>query len=525
MNEPGPPTPPGPIVTPRIGSNVGPLRGASRRTAEPCTLVIFGASGDLAHRKLIPALYNLALDGSLPSPFGLVGYSRSSYADGEFQDELKASSSEFSRRQPVDAGVWDRFARGMSYCAGNFTDLQGYERLKTALEASEQRTGVPGNRIFYLATPPSAFATILNNLSAAGLIRKGEDRPWTRVVIEKPFGHDLASARSLNQTVHAAIDERLVYRIDHYLGKETVQNIMALRFANSIFEPLLSRRHVDHVQITVAEEIGVEGRGAYYEEAGVLRDMVQNHMMQLLTLTAMEAPVAFDADAVRDEKVKVLRAIRPIGKDEVGRRTVRGQYGGGQAAGKPLPPYRAEAGVAQSSMTPTFVALSLAIDNWRWAGVPFYLRTGKRLARRLTEIAIQFESIPHALFGADQDGDRPNTLILRIQPDEGIAIRFAAKVPGEAMQLREVTFDFRYGSAFGEQAPEAYERLLLDCILGDATLFTREDEVEASWRLMDPILQGWQEHPKVFPYDSGSWGPSESDELLARDGRVWRRPA
>jgi glucose-6-phosphate 1-dehydrogenase len=437
---------------------------------------------------------------------------------------MKDASNQFSRRRPVDAKVWEKFAGGMSYCAGNFDDLQGYQKLKTALEASEKRTGVPGNRVFYLATPPSAFAPILKNLSASGLIKKGDSKPWTRVVIEKPFGHDLASARELNQIVHAAIDEPSVYRIDHYLGKETVQNIMALRFANSIFEPLLNRRHVDHVQITVAEDIGVEGRGAYYEEAGVLRDMVQNHMMQLLTLTAMEAPVAFDADAVRDEKVKVLRAVRPIGKDDVGRLTVRGQYQEKKVADKLLPAYRAEKGVAKDSTTPTFVGLSFAIDNWRWAGVPFYLRTGKRLARRLTEIAIQFESIPHPLFGKEPTGDKPNTLILRIQPDEGIAIGFAAKVPGEAMQLRDVTFDFRYGAAFGEQAPEAYERLLLDCILGDATLFTREDEVEASWKLIDPILEGWKAQPQVSTYESGSWGPSESDALLARDGRAWRSP-
>ena len=323
--------------------------------------------------------------------------------------------------------------------------------------------------------------------------------------------------------VHAGCDERQVYRIDHYLGKETVQNILALRFANSIFEPILSRKYVDHIQITAAESIGVEGRGGYYEEAGILRDMVQNHMMQLLTLTAMEPPVAFDADAVRDEKVKVLRALHPIAPSEVGRISVRGQYQEGEADGKKLAAYRSEAGVAPDSMTPTFVALSLRVENWRWAGVPFYLRTGKRLAKRLTEIAIHFQSIPHALFGMGGD-DRPNVLILRIQPDEGIAIRFVAKVPGEAMQLRDVTFDFRYGAAFGEQPPEAYERLLLDCILGDATLFTREDEVEASWRIMDPILQGWREHPRVSPYDPASWGPSEAEELLARDGRSWRKP-
>ncbi len=511
-----------PYIAPTVGQTVHADQPA--RSAEPCTIVILGASGDLAHRKLVPALYNLALDGALPSPFGLVGYSRTPYTDDEFRAEMKEAVSEHSRRTPIDAAVWDRFAKSMSYCTGDFGNLEAYQKLKTCLEADEKRTGAGGNRIFYLATPPSVFPIILGNLSASGLLRKGTTAPWSRVVIEKPFGRDLASARSLNEIVHKSCDERQVYRIDHYLGKETVQNILALRFANSIFEPLLSRRHVDHVQITAAEELGVEGRGGYYEEAGVLRDMVQNHMMQLLTLTTMEAPAAFDADAVRDEKVKVLRAIRPIAQNEVGRYTVRGQYRATKLGGKDLPGYRGEPGVSPNSTTPTFVALALSIDNWRWAGVPFYLRTGKRLARRLTEIAIHFESIPHPLFGHDTGTDRPNTLILRIQPDEGIAIRFAAKVPGEAMQLREVTFDFRYGAAFGEQAPEAYERLLLDCILGDATLFTREDEVEASWRLMDPILQGWKAQPRVSPYDCGSWGPAEADELIARDGRTWRKP-
>jgi glucose-6-phosphate 1-dehydrogenase len=511
-----------PHIEPQVGRMV--RGGGAARQAEPCTIVIFGASGDLAHRKLVPALYNLALDGSLPSPFGLVGFSRTPYTDDELSAELKEGTAEFSRRKPLDAAIWSKFERGVSYCAGNFDDAASYKKLASCIEASEKRTGASGNRIFYLATPPSVFGTILSNLAASGLLKKGEGRPWTRAVIEKPFGRDLASAQALNRTVHAACDELQVYRIDHYLGKETVQNILALRFANSIFEPLLSRRHVDHVQITAAEEIGVEARGAYYEEAGVLRDMVQNHMMQLLTLTTMEAPAAFDADAVRDEKVKVLRAIRPISADEVGRYTVRGQYQETKVGGQVLPGYRSEAGVSKTSMTPTFVALSLRVDNWRWAGVPFYLRTGKRLAKRLTEIAVHFESLPHALFDHQPSGDRPNVLILRIQPDEGIAIRFAAKVPGEAMQLREVTFDFRYGAAFGEQAPEAYERLLLDCILGDATLFTREDEVETSWRLMDPILEGWRQHPRVAPYDCGSWGPSESDELLARDRRVWRKP-
>ncbi len=511
-----------PRVEPTVGETVWP--GAGPREVEPCTFVVLGASGDLAHRKLVPAFYNLALDHALPSPFGLVGYSRTPYTDDQFRGEMKEAAAEHSRRQPIDATVWDGFARSMTYCAGEFDDPASYGRLRACLEANERRTGAPGNRVFYLATPPSTFPEILGNLSASGLLKKSASSPWSRVVIEKPFGRDLASARRLNEIVHRACDERQVFRIDHYLGKETVQNILALRFANSIFEPLLSRRHVTQVQITVAETLGVEDRGGYYEEAGVLRDMVQNHMMQLLTLTAMEAPVAFDADAVRDEKVKVLRAIRPIPESEAGRFTVRGQYQETRIDGRVVPGYRGERKVAPGSMVPTFAALVLGVDNWRWAGVPFYLRTGKRLARQLTEIAIHFESIPHPLFGHDAGSDRPNTLILRIQPDEGIAIRFAAKVPGEAMQLREVTFDFRYRAAFPEEAPEAYERLLLDCILGDATLFTREDEVEASWRLMDPILEGWKAHPRVSPYDCGSWGPPESDELLAREGHVWRKP-
>ncbi len=512
----------GPLIPGIPGGPIPAPTTRPPRSAEPCTLVILGASGDLAHRKLVPALYNLAVDGALPSPFGVVGFSRTPYTDDAFRAELLESVSEHSRRRPLDRAVWDRFAKSVSYCAGDFSKRESYEQLRRCLEASEKATGTGGNRILYLATPPSVFPVILENLAASKLLTK-TSAPWTRVVVEKPFGHDLASAQSLNRVVHGACDERQVYRIDHYLGKETVQNILALRFANSIFEPLLSRHFVDHVQITVAEELGVEGRGAYYEEAGVLRDMVQNHMMQLLTLTAMEPPVAFEADAVRDEKVKVLRAVCPIEPDEVGRSTVRGQYREGTIGGKPVPGYREEEGVARDSMTSTFVALSLRVESWRWAGVPFYLRTGKRLGRRLTEIAIHFRAVPHPLFGRGQD-ERPNVLILRIQPDEGIAIRFAAKVPGEAMQLREVTFDFRYGASFGEQPPEAYERLLLDCMLGDATLFTREDEVEASWKLMDPILQGWRDHPHVAPYEAGGWGPDEADELLARDGRVWRKP-
>jgi glucose-6-phosphate 1-dehydrogenase len=358
-----------------------------------CTLVLLGASGDLAHRKLVPALFNLSLDGLLPPRFSLVGYSRAPLSDDAFREDMRGSVAEHSRRKPIDEAAWDSFAKGMSYCIGDFDDLQGFVRLKASLDAQQKQNPTGGNRIFYMATPPSVFPKILANLSAAGLI-SASDAPWTRIIIEKPFGHDLASARALNQAVRAACRENQVYRIDHYLGKETVQNILVLRFANSIFEPLWNRKYIDQVQITAAEDIGIGGRAGYYERAGALRDLVQNHMMQLLALTAMEPPVAFDADAVRDEKVKVLRAIRPIEPHQVGRLTVRGQYGGGMLDGQPEAAYREEKGVAPDSVTPTFAAIKIHVDNWRWAGVPFYLRTGKRLAKRITEIAIQFQPIP-----------------------------------------------------------------------------------------------------------------------------------
>ena len=491
------------------------------RPKDPCTMVMFGASGDLSHRKIVPALYNLALDGSLPDNFRLVGFSRTPYSDEAFRANMKDAVGKSSRRKPLDEKVWTAFASKVFYVAGDNDSPDSFAALSRRLaeiEAPQQQS-----RIFYLATQPSFFPIILERLAAAKLIAGNTEPPWTRVVIEKPFGHDLKSANELNAMVHACCREDQVYRIDHYLGKETVQNILAFRLGNAIFEPLWNSKYVDNVQICVAEAIGIEGRGAYYEEAGAMRDIVQNHMLQLLALTAMEPPGAFDANAVRSEKFKVLQAVAPMPEDEVGRYTVRGQYLAGVEDGRPLPSYRQEKGVAPNSTTPTYVAMRLMIQNWRWAGVPFYLRTGKRMPQRVTEIAIQYQSIPHVLFRG-QDGkaaDRPNVLMLRIQPDEGIALRFATKLPGEAMRLATETLEFSYGKSFGGEPREAYERLLLDVMLGDPTLFPREDEVEASWRIVDPILKAWEQHPSVHMYGSGSWGPGEATELVARDGREW----
>ena len=497
----------------------------SSTTRDPCGMVLFGASGDLAHRKIIPALYNLALDQALPENFFLVGYSRTELTDEAFRTGLKESVGKTSRRKPLDEAVWSKFAARLHYVAGAYDQTSAFEKLGEALRGFEQKYETQGNRLFYIATPPTVFQPILKGLAGAKLVNPGTEKPFHRVVIEKPFGHDLRTALELNKVVHATCAEPQVYRIDHYLGKETVQNILALRFGNTIFEPLWNREHIDHVQITVAETLGIEGRGGYYDDAGALRDIVQNHMLQLVALTAMEPPGAFDADSVRSEKFKALRAVQPIAESDVGKVTVRGQYGAGPADkdGKPQPAYRDEKGVAAGSATPTFVALKLGIDNWRWAGVPFYLRTGKRLARRVSEIAIHFNRIPHSLFRSDNDGDQPNILSLRIQPDEGIQLRFAVKVPGETTRLKDETLDFSYSKAFGGEPPEAYERLILDVIHGDATLFPRQDEVETSWRIVEPILNAWKRSPQVHPYDSGSWGPTESDTLLGRDGRAWRK--
>ncbi|HEY3227971.1 MAG TPA: glucose-6-phosphate dehydrogenase [Roseiflexaceae bacterium] len=501
-----------------------PLRAGLRmqRTPEPCTVVIFGATGDLTHRKLVPALYNLQRERLLPPGFNVVGFARRDWTDSFFHNSLHKDAAQFSR-SGLDDTLWNSFAEGISYVPASFDDPAGYEALAGRLALLDEQGGASGNRLFYLATPPESYSTIIQQLGAAGLAHSPSGG-WVRIIIEKPFGRDLASARALNAEVHQVFDESQVYRIDHYLGKETVQNILVFRFANGIFEPLWDRRYVDHVQITVAETVGVEGRGGYYERAGALRDMVQNHLTQLLTLTAMEPPVGYRADAVRDEKVKVLRAIRPITAVEDD--TVRGQYGPGTINGQAAPGYREEPGVAPDSRTETYVALRFFIDNWRWAGVPFLLRTGKRMPKRASEIAIQFRQVPLLLFDAGPLSDiEPNVLAMKVQPDEGITLRFDSKVPGQANQIRPVTMDFRYNASFGVESPEAYERLLLDAMLGDSTLFTRSDEVEASWSLITPIHQGWDAAPPPgFPnYEAGSWGPKEADKLLGREWRAWRR--
>ena len=503
-----------------------PLRPGLRAAAapEPCAVVVFGASGDLAHRKLLPAFYNLALGAHLPGAFGVVGVSMTPFNDDSFRTEMREAVGKFSRMKPIDEDTWADFALGMRYVTGGFDDPATYQKLKEKLEDLDKVRATRGNRLFYFATPPSTFPMLLQGLKAAGLIYGPDEPTFSRVVIEKPFGHDLKSARDLNALVHQVLDERQVFRIDHYLGKETVQNLLVLRFANSIWEPLWNNKYVDHVQITAGEELGIELRGKYYEEAGILRDMIQNHVLQLVTLTAMETPVAFDADAVRDEKLKVLRSIAPIvGPDGVRESVVVGQYAPGSVEGRDVNGYQQEANVAAGSRTPTFVALKLEIHNWRWFGVPFYVRSGKRMPKRATEIAIHFKQLPHNLFG--EGGNQRNVLVIRVQPEEGIALRFSAKVPGERYRPRTVSMDFRYGQAFGLASPEAYERLLLDAMRGDATLFTRKDEVEAAWKLVDNILKVIEspDGPTPFAYPAGTWGPSESDELLSVDGRAWRR--
>lgn len=506
-----------------------PLREGLRMqvTPEPCNMVIFGASGDLAHRKLMPALYNLALENYLPAGFNVIGFARRPMTDDAFAANMRQAVDKFSRRSPVKPAVWESFASRMQYNASTFQDADGYHRLAQLLEKNDKERGTCGNRLFYLSTPPSDYPEIIRQLGAAGLNRPGENGSWSRIIIEKPFGHDLQSARELNRLVHDVFEENQIYRIDHYLGKETVQNMFVFRFANGIFEPVWNRNYIDHVQITISEAIGVEGRGAFYEQAGVIRDFIQNHLMQLLCVVAMEPPTTFDADLIRDEKIKVMQAIRPYNARSVEDYVVRGQYGKGWVGDEEVGSYREEKDVAPTSVTDTYVALKWGIDNWRWAGVPWFIRAGKRLPKRVTEIAVQFKQAPHLMFSKSQvPQHEPNVLVLRIQPDEGISLRFGAKVPGPTLQARSVNMDFIYGSSFMTESPEAYETLILDCMLGEATLFTRSDEVETSWQLLEPILQHWKSNPPPDPfpnYESGTWGPRRADALIESEGRTWRR--
>ena len=506
---------------------VNPLREglASNRITDPCNVVFFGASGDLMKRMLLPAMYNLRLEDILPAQYGIIGFSRSEFDDDQFRGEMKKSVDEFSRSGPAKDPLWSDFAGHLSYVAGAFDDPRAYKQLREDLERNDKELQTGGNRLFYLSTPPSLFATIVDQLDRAGLGPRDNKTGWTRIIIEKPFGTDLDSARALQAEVSKVFPESSVYRIDHYLGKEPVQDIMALRFANVIFEPLWNRRYVDSVQITAAETVGVELRGGYYDNAGALRDMIQNHVMNLLALVGMEPPVNANADAIRDEKFKVLSAVRPIEPGRVMQETARGQYGPGTVAGKPVPGYREEPDVRPDSNTETYAAIKVLIDNWRWADVPFYLRSGKRLARKSSEIAIRFKPIPHRLFGEAGDALENNELVLKIQPEEGISLRFNAKVPGPRMHIRAVSMDFNYGTGFGVVSAPAYERLIGDAMRGDATLFTRWDAVERAWNIVMPVLEGWQQtKDSTFPnYAAGSQGPPSSDRMLAQNGREWRK--
>jgi glucose-6-phosphate 1-dehydrogenase len=492
--------------------------------APPCVLVVFGGSGDLARRKLLPALFNLARTRFLDEQFAVLLLGAKPLSDEAVRERLAESVREFCT-PPIDAALLERLQGATYYLEGPFNRGREIERVGPKLEELTARHGTGGNAIFYLATPPEAFGPIAAGLGAAGLVRPAEGGPWTRLVVEKPFGHDLASARVLDRTLHTAFAEEQIFRIDHYLGKETVQNLLLLRFTNGLFEPIWNRRYVDHVQIVVAETLGVEGRGPYYDGAGALRDMLQNHMLQLLCLIAMEPPISFAAEQIRNEKVKVLEAIGPVEPDEVGRVAVRGQYGPGAIDGKPVPGYREEPDIADDSATDTFAALRLEVDNWRWAGVPFYLRTGKRLPRRETEIAIQFRRAPLILLPAAQR-QPPNRLVIHVQPDERIALHFHAKCPGPQIRLAPVEMTFAYSDLDGEQRRTGYETLLYDAMTGDATSFHRADMIDAAWRVVTPVLDAWgAERPSDFPnYAAGTWGPRCAEELIARDGRSWLEP-
>jgi len=501
------------------GHNV--LNSSAARPADPCVMVIFGASGDLTKRKLIPALYNLSKDNLLAKEFALVGFARNEMTTDQFREMINKEIGDFATTK-LDPQQWEWLSQRIHYISGDFDDPNAYQKLSELLGSLDKQFGTRSNYFFYLATAPAFFATIVKRLGGAGLVT--EDRGWRRVIIEKPFGRDLDSARALNKEISKVLEEKQIYRIDHYLGKETVQNIMVFRFGNGIFEPIWNRRYIDHIQITVSETVGVEQRGGYYDKSGTLRDMVPNHIFQLISLTAMEPPVSFDADVVRDEQAKILKAISPMSDEEVLTRTVRGQYGAREVKGNKLLNYREEQMVAPDSKTETFVAMKLFIDNWRWADVPFYLRTGKALPKRATQIAIQFKRAPFMLFRKTAvEKLVPNRLVLHLQPDEGISLSFGAKVPGPVVQIGDVNMNFNYTDYFNATPQTGYERLLYDCMLGDATLFQRSDMVEAAWHVVAPILDVWEAlPPRRFPnYAAGTWGPQESDEMLVKDHRHW----
>jgi len=492
--------------------------------AEPCAIILFGASGDLAKRKVIPAMFDLAQHKSLGERYAILGFSRTAMTDESFRGTVGEAAKTISEVGPIEPGKWDAFSSNLYYSTGDYSDQNSYAQLAKRLAELDAEKNLGGNRLFYLSTPPEVYPDIVEQLGQAGLARPTAPGSWVRIIIEKPFGRDLASAKELNKIVLNVFEEKQVYRIDHYLGKDTVQNLLVLRFGNGIFEPLWNRNYVDHVQITASETLGVERRGGFYETAGALRDMIQSHVLQLTSLVAVEPPASFDANAVRNEKLKVLQSIRPFNLEMVAQSVVRGQYAPGQLGDKQVEGYRDEHNVSRTSRTETFVAMRLLVDNWRWAGVPFYLRTGKRLAKRTTEIMIQFKRAPHIVFREREV--QPNRLVLNIQPDEGICVSFGAKKPGTEMAIGNVAMNFSYCEAFGNVSRSAYATLLNDCLRGDATLFDRGDSVEAAWTLIDPILDVWSaaKTATVPEYPSGSWGPKESDQLLERDARQWYNP-
>lgn len=491
----------------------------AERQAPPLVLIVFGASGDLTFRKLMPALARLANQRQLPSNFALVGVARTEMNDDDFRKRMLEAV-------PDGGPAWESAVANFRYVSGEYADGSTFEQLGKVLEEIDNERGTGGNRVYYLATIPGVFAEVIEKLGAYGLAKRSRPGPFCRIVIEKPYGRDLESAVDLDTAVHSVFNESQVYRIDHYLGKETVQNVMALRFANAIFEPIWDRRYIDHVQVTVAESDGVGHRGGFYETAGAMRDIVQNHLLQVLAIVLMEPPTKFDADGIRDEKIKALKAVEVLNPDDVEANVVRAQYAKGWVDGEEVPGYRDEEAVDPNSSTETYLAMKLKVDNWRWAGVPIYVRTGKRLPKRITEVALQFKSVPHLAFGEAQTRNLgPNALVLRIQPDEGITLRIGAKVPGQAFKVRTVSSDFSYGAAFLEETPDAYERLLLDAMVGDPTLFIRSDEVQQSWKIVSPLLKAWEDPSfPVARYEAGTWGPEEADRLLNQSGRQWRTP-